>query len=297
MIVVTTPTGAIGSQVLQGLLDRDAPVRVIVRDPSRLPLQAQGRVEVVQGSHGDSEVVNRAFEGADAVFWLVPPDYRTDSVEASYVDFTRPACEAFTSQGVERVVVVSVLGRGSALADNAGVVTASLAMRDLIAKTGVDYRSLALPSFMSNLLTQVGAIQSQSTFFDVVTGDRKLPTVATRDIAAAAVELLLDDSWNGQDDVVVLGPEDLSCNDMALIMSEVLERPIRYQQVPGEAFKAELLGHGMSEAMAQGLLDMRQAKDKGLDDVEQRTPGSTSPTSFRQWCEEVLKPAVLGQSV
>jgi hypothetical protein len=36
------------------------------------------------------------------------------------------------------------------------------------------------------------------------------------------------------------------------------------------------------------------AKDKGLDNVELRTAENTTPTSFRQWCEEVLKPAVLG---
>jgi uncharacterized protein YbjT (DUF2867 family) len=293
MIVVTTPTGSIGSQVLQGLLDRDAPVRVIARDPSSLGAHVQGRVEVVQGSHGDSDVVTRAFAGADTVFWLVPPDYRTHSVEASYVEFTRPASEAFISQGVQRVVVVSALGRGSASAGSAGLVTASLAMHDLIANTGVDYRALAMPSFMTNLLTQVEPIKRQGMFFDVLSADRKLPTVATRDIAAAAVELLLDDSWNGQDDVPVLGPEDLSCNDMAQIMSEVLERPVRYQQIPGEAFKAELLRNGMSEAMAQGLLDMRLAKDNGLDNVQPRTPRSTTPTSFRQWCEEVLKPAIL----
>jgi uncharacterized protein YbjT (DUF2867 family) len=293
MIVVTTPTGSIGSQVLQGLLDRDAPVRVIARDPSSLGAHVQGRVEVVQGSHGDSDVVTRAFAGADTVFWLVPPDYRTHSIEASYVEFTRPASEAFISQGVQRVVVVSALGRGSASAGTAGLMTASLAMHDLIANTGVDYRALAMPSFMTNLLTQVEPIKRQGMFFDVLSADRKLPTVATRDIAAAAVELLLDDSWNGQDDVPVLGPEDLSCNDMAQIMSEVLERPVRYQQIPGEAFKADLLRNGMSEAMAQGLLDMRLAKDNGLDNVQPRTPRSTTPTSFRQWCEEVLKPAIL----
>jgi uncharacterized protein YbjT (DUF2867 family) len=293
MIVVTTPTGTIGSQVLQGLLDRDAPVRVIVRDPSRLPSHVQERVDVVQGSHGAPAVVDRAFVGADTVFWLVPPNYRTHSIDASYVDFTRPACEAFTSQGVERVVAVCALGRASALADNAGLVTSSLAMRDLIAKTGVDLRALALPSFMENLLTQVGVIKNQGMFFDVLSGDRKLPTCATRDIAAVAVELLLDHSWTGQDDVAVLGPEDLSCDDVARILSEVLERPIRYQQIPGEAFKAGLSESGMSEAMAQGLLDMRQAKDKGLDNIEPRTPRTTTPTSFRQWCEDVLKPAVM----
>lgn len=49
----------------------------------------------------------------------------------------------------------------------------------------------------------------------------------------------------------------------------------------------------MSDAMAQGMLDMMVAKNEGLDNAEPRTPQSTTPTSFRQWCEEVLKPAVL----
>ena len=293
MIVVTTPTGNIGAGVLQCLLERDAPVRVIVRDPSRLPSHVQGRVEIVQGSHGEPDVLARAFSGAKTVFWLVPPDYRSSSVLSSYVDFTRPAAEAFISQGVERVVAVSVLGRGSPLAANAGVLTASLAMCDLIAKSGVGLRALALPSFMSNFLGQAAAIKNQGAFFDMVSGDRKFPTIATRDIEAAAVDLLLDDSWTGQSDVPLRGPEDLSYNEMAGILSEVLERPIRYQQVPGEAFKAGLVANGLSEAMAQGVFDMRRAKDEGMDDFEPRTPQSTTPTSFRQWATEVLKPAVL----
>ena len=125
------------------------------------------------------------------------------------------------------------------------------------------------------------------------TGDRKVPTCATRDIAAVAARLLLDPSWSGQASVPVLGPEDLSGDDMAQIMSEVLGKPVRFQQVPVEGFRAMLTGHGMSEAMAQGMVDMMVAKNEGLDNAEPRTPQSTTPTSFRQWCEEVLKPAIL----
>jgi uncharacterized protein YbjT (DUF2867 family) len=146
---------------------------------------------------------------------------------------------------------------------------------------------------MDNLLNQVGAIKSQGLFFSPIAGDRKLLTCATRDIAAVAARLLLDHSWSGQDSVPVLGPEDLSFNDMAQIVSEVLGKPVRFQQIPGEAFKATLTEHGMSEAMAQGMLDMMVAKNEGLDNAEPRTPQATTPTSFRQWCEEVLKPAVL----
>jgi uncharacterized protein YbjT (DUF2867 family) len=293
MIVVTTPTGAIGHQVLENVLGSGEPIRVIVRDPSRLPAHVRERVAVVPGSHGDLEVVSQAFEGADAVFWLVPPDRQAESVEAAYVDFTRPACDAFKNQGVSRVVGVSALGRGTALAGSAGLVSGSLAMDDLIASTRVSYRALTLPSFMDNILGQVEAIKSQGMFFSPVRGDRKLPTCATRDIAAVAARLLLDHSWSGPGSVPVLGPEDLSFDNMAQIMSEVLGRPVRFQQIPSEALKARLIEHGTSEAMAQGMVDMLVAKNEGLDNAEPRTPQSTTPTSFRQWCEEVLKPAVL----
>ena len=55
-------------------------------------------------------------------------------------------------------------------------------------------------------------------FFSPIAGDRKLPAVATRDIAAVAAGLLSDPSWRGQSHVAVLGPEDLSFDDMARIL-------------------------------------------------------------------------------
>jgi uncharacterized protein YbjT (DUF2867 family) len=100
MIVVTAPTGQIGQKVLASLLDGDQPVRVIVRDPARLTPQARERAEVVTGSHGDPGVLTAAFTGADAVLWLVPPNPGADNIHDHYLDFTRPACEAFTAQGV-----------------------------------------------------------------------------------------------------------------------------------------------------------------------------------------------------
>ena len=50
MIVITTPTGAIGNQVLEQTLRSGEPIRVIVRDPSRIQSQTRKRVEVVRKS-------------------------------------------------------------------------------------------------------------------------------------------------------------------------------------------------------------------------------------------------------
>ena len=297
MIVITTPTGDIGRQVLAILLS-GAPssgekLRVIVRDPARLPGPARDRVDVVAGSHGDADVVDRAFAGADAVFWVVPPDVHAPSLGAAFSGFTRAAAQAFTAHGVGHVVGVSALGRGTPVAGRAGLVTASLAMDDLIASTGVAYRALANPSFMDNLLRQVRSIRDQGVFTGTTAAGRKGPAAATRDIAAAAARLLVDRSWTGAGSVPVLGPGDLSPQDMAGIMTEVLGTPVRYQRQSLADFGAALAGHGIGDAFVQGMVDMARAKDEGLDDGVPRTAQTASPTTFRQWCEEVLKPAVL----
>ncbi len=53
--------------------------------------------------------------------------------------------------------------------------------------------------------------------------------------------------------------------------------------------------YGIAEAWAHsGIVDMRAAQsDQGLDDGEPHMSQSTSPTSARQSCEEVLMPSVL----
>lgn len=291
MIVTTTPTGNIGSQVVDRLLDANEQVRVIVRDPSRLRPTVRDRVEVVPGAHDDPEVVNKAFAGADAVFWLVPADRRASSAHAAYVDFARPAVEAFAEHGVGHVVGISALGRGLPVAGHAGYVTATLAMDDLIASQGVNYRAVTNPAFMDNTLRSVRAIKTEGRFGSPVAGDRKMPTVATRDIAATAAGLLLDRDWTGFAEVPLLGPEDLSFNEMAEIISDTLGIPVSYEQTRADSLKDDLIAYGWSEPMAQGMIDMLLAGNNGLNEGVTRTPRNTTPTTFRQWCQDVLKPA------
>ncbi|NTZ04958.1 NmrA family NAD(P)-binding protein [Burkholderia metallica] len=292
MIVVTAPTGLIGQKVLARLLDADAKVRLIVRDPSKLTAEVRERVEIVQGSHSDAEVVNRAFEGAETVFWLVAAGPREESLEAAFVDFTRPGAKAMKTHGIKRVVNISGLGRDTSFADKAGHATASHAKDDLIAETGVALRTLTMPSFMDNIAQQAGPIKEHGMFFSPIDGDLELPFCSTRDIAAVAARWLLDDSWTGQEDVAVLGPENISFNRMAQIMSDVLGKSVRFQQTSFDAFKEQLQQHGFNEPMAQGLTDLMYAKNHGLDLGVERTDANTTPTTFRQWCDDVLVPTL-----
>ncbi|MFC1431708.1 NAD(P)H-binding protein [Streptacidiphilus sp. N1-3] len=292
MIVITAPTGQIGHQVLDTLVAEGRPVRVIARDPSRLAQGTRERVEVVPGSHNDPAVLAEAFAGADSLLWLVPPNPGAGDIHEHYLDFTRPAADAVKAQGVKRIVGITSLGRG--YGRHAGLLSPAFAMDELIEGTGAHYRALAMPYFMENLLNQVQAIRTTGTFFLPNAADRPLATVATRDIAAAAAGLLLDETWTGQESVPVIGPDALSPEGMAQVLSEVLERPVCFQQVEDQAYRATMLQYGMTGAWAQGLVDMATAQNDGIYDAEHKSLAAPAPTGFRQWCEEVLKPAVLG---
>lgn len=288
MIVVTAPTGRIGRLLLDLLLDAGEDVRVIVRDPARLPETVRGRVETVRGSHADAEVVARAFAGADRVFWLVPPDFSAADVRRYYADFTAAACDAIERRGVERVVAVSSLGRG--FPGPTGHLAAAHAMEGMLESTGARFRALQMPFFMENLLGQTASIGAGE--FRLTSGaDRTLALCAVRDIAAAAAGLLLDGTWDGQDGVPVLAPGDLTPVDMARTMAEVLGRPVRYRETGLAEYRAALLRNGAAEGTAQAVIDMADAQNRGIYDVGPEV--KRSPTSFRRWCEDVLRPAVL----
>ena len=289
MIVVTTPTGNIASKVVTGLLEAGEMVRVIVRDPAKLTVEVRSKVEVVVGSHDDDGVMLAALEGAESLFLLAPPSFTTTDPLEQYMSFTRAAAKAMKARGVTRVVTVSGMGRDAGM--DAGVVSSSFAKDELLERSGFDVRVLWCPGFMDNTLRNLPTLKQQGMIFGPSLAERKIPQVATRDIATSGVRLLMDRTWTGQGGLALLGPEDLSPNEMAAIVGEVLGKPIRYQEVPRDAYKAQMMQHGASEEMAEGLMVMFDAKNNGLDNKEPRTKENTTPTSFKQWCEEVLKPA------
>ena len=150
MLVITTPTGQIGKQVLALLLDHHDPIRVIVRDPIRLDAGVRSRVEIVQGSHDDPAVLSRALDGADGLFWLVPPGFGDTNMEERYLGFTRPVADAIRRRGVPHVVGVSSAGHD--WPTRAGVLSAAFAMDAEIERAGTAYRALSMPFYMENLL-------------------------------------------------------------------------------------------------------------------------------------------------
>lgn len=290
MIVITAPTGQIGSAVLGRLLKGEDPIRVIVRDPSRLDAFGRGRVQVIQGSHQDPAVLDDALTGADSLFWLVPPSVAAATAEEHYLGFARPAAEAIRRHDVARVVAVSSAGHG--WPTRAGVLSAAFAMDDEIEKAGVAYRALSMPFFMENLLRQLSAIRDHGAFSLAYSAARPLASVAIRDIVVIAAALLADRSWDGQENVPVFGPDRLNPNETAAVLSDVLGRNVAFRQQSLADVEAALMRRGASEGVVRDVTEATVALNDGIYDADQAA-STPCPTDFRTWCCDVMRPAAL----
>jgi uncharacterized protein YbjT (DUF2867 family) len=288
MIVITTPSGQIGSKLVARLLADERPVRVIARDAAKLDARVRERVEIVEGSHDDPTVLDQALHGAEALFWLVPTDPRAPRAEAYYLAFARAGAEAIRRHGVGHVVGVTSAGHG--WSKPAGLLSAAFAMDAEIERSGAAYRALSMPFYMENLDRNLDAIREQGVFSLPYAPDRPLAMIATRDIAQIAATLLTDCSWTGQEDLPVFGPDRLTPAEMAEVMSDVLGRPVAYHQTSHEDSVSGMAARGASEQTIRDMTEMHDAQNEGLYEADWAAATPTA-TDFRTWFAQVLRPA------
>ncbi|PKI91649.1 hypothetical protein CW368_06985 [Actinomycetales bacterium SN12] len=289
MIVVTTPTGQIGRSIVDRLLEEGSAVRVIVRDAAHLDERVREQADVVEGSHADPAVLDRALADTEALFWLVPPNPAAPSAEKHYLEFAQAGASAIRRRGVGHVVAVTSAGHG--WPKPAGLLSAAFAMDAELRASGAAYRAVSLPFYMENLAGQADAIARTGTLSLTFAADRPLAMIATRDIAAHAAGLLIDRSWTGQQDVPVFSPDRLSPIEIARVIGEELGHAVAYRRIAMEDFAAMLRGRGASEQAVRDTVEMFASQNEGIYDADW-AEAATAPTDFRTWCREVLVPDV-----
>ena len=62
------------------------------------------------------------------------------------------------------------------------------------------------------------------------------------------------------------GPDSISISDIAELLSKVLEKEVKYVDVPPEAAKEAMLGMGIPEWITDGIIELAGALSEGLGD-------------------------------
>jgi len=286
-IVITTPTGNIGSHTLKRLLNAGADVSVIVRRPEKLSDSIRSRVKVHQGSLTDAALVTKAFRGARAVLWITPPDLTQPDVVEYHNEMGRVAATAIKENKVLYVVNISSAG---AHLDNAGPISGLGEIERRLNEVAENVVHLRPGFFMENFLMQLESIKNDGAVYDLIPGDIPYPMIATQDIGAVAAELLRETKFSGQNIRGLHGPAHLTYVEAAKTLSDSLGKPVKLYQITADQAYQAFIGMGATSGFANGLVEMYQALARPGALTEERTPQTTTPTTLREWSDTVLRP-------
>ncbi|MBJ6764067.1 NAD(P)H-binding protein [Myxococcaceae bacterium JPH2] len=288
--VVNTPNGNIGRPLVQRLLHAGKRVTLISRKAEKVADLVKAGARVVEGSMEDRAVLDAAFQGATALFWLNPPPSRPDYVSWSE-GVAREAARAAKAHGIGRVVVLSSVGAQNG--PGLGPVSSLLPVEKAFEAELPNVYALRAGFFMENLLHDVTAIARSGSLFTLMPPDQKFPMVAVADIAAKAAEVLLDATWTGHRQGGAQGPVHLSFPEAADILAEALGRPVKYVRIPADGMRQGLLGAGAPAWLAEAMVELYVGAGEGrLDAAEPRSKDTTTPTPLAQFARTVLLPAV-----
>jgi uncharacterized protein YbjT (DUF2867 family) len=288
MITVMGATGNTGGAVARRLLDAGEHVRVLGRSHDRLAGLAAAGARAVVGDATDPEYLTAAFRGADAVYTLLPVDVRQPDFHAHQARLREAIVAAIAAAGVPHVVALSAVGAD--LRSGTGFIASLHAqearLRDLPAS---DVLLLRPGSFYDNFHAQLDVIAAEGVMADSVAPDVPLPMVAARDVAAVAAAALVARDWHGVSVHEVLGPRDLTHEEVARIVGRSIGRPdLAYVQVPYDDMEAMLTAAGFSPDAAHHQVEMTRAFNEGRVAASGlRTPADAAATRFEDFAAEL----------
>lgn len=223
------------------------------------------------------ETLRAAFQGCGRLFLAAPNVSNQTELELNAVGAAKAA-------GVRHIVKLSVLGADDAYS----LARVHRPAEEAIETSGAAWTFLRPNGFMQNTVTFMGpSIRAEGAFYSA-TGRAKMSHVDVRDIAAVAVKALTAPGHEGKI-YTLTGPEALTYDEMADELSQVLGREIRHIDLPPEDLKGAMLAGGVSEEIADLLLDLERYYREGrpsrvTDDVKQVT--GRDPRRFAEYARE-----------
>jgi uncharacterized protein YbjT (DUF2867 family) len=257
--VVTGSTGRIGGRVARRLAERGLPQKLLVRSPERAP-RLTGAV-AVRGEYADRNAVLDALAGTRTLF-MVSASESADRL-AQHKAFVDAAVEA----GVRHLVYLSFYGA-------APDATFTLARDHFhterhIRASGLAYtflRDNLYAEFVPDLVGEDGAIRGPA-------GSGRAAFVAQDDIADAAAAVLSRPDDHAGVTYDLTGPESLSLDDAAAVLSERLGRAVTYRQETVEEAYASRAAYGAPDWQLDAWVSTYTAIASGeLDGVSDAVP-------------------------
>lgn len=277
-IAVTGATGHIGKAVVLKLREAGHDVRKVSRS-SGVPAD-------------DLAGLTNAFSGADAVFLMIPPDFKAASLRKRSDELGSKLATAAKASGARRVVFLSSLN--AHLRENTGPILGLHDMEERLNALDIPELVHLRPAyFMENHLGGIGSISSHGHYATALRPDISIPMIATLDIAAKAAELLTEEPFRQPRVRELLGPRNYTMTETARILGAAIGKPgLKYVQLSYDEARQSMLDSGLTGGYADAMIELsRHMNESLIQGTEARSPLNTTPTTLEHFARIVFRSA------
>ena len=261
--VITGGAGNISNLLTGELLEAGNDVTVIGRSAGNLKsLTAKGATAAV-GSLEDEAFVTAAFNGADAVYLMIPPNFAAGSLREYQNKVADIYVNALRENDTKYAVVLSSIG--AHMGNGAGPIDGlSDLEKKLYGLTNLNVKNLRPSYFMMNFFGMVPMIKGMNIMGSNFGGNgRKLVLTHTTDIAAAAAEELLALNFIGQT-FRYIASDEKTPEEITTILSNAIGKPgIPWVVFSDEQALAGMLQAGLPQTIAEAYTEMGKALREG----------------------------------
>jgi uncharacterized protein YbjT (DUF2867 family) len=243
-VLVTGATGNTGSLLVPKLLRENVDVRIFVRDEAKAkPLKDLG-AEVVTGDLDEPATILPAVKNVDKIY-LLTWNGETQLQQAENV------INAAKYEGVPYIVRHSMWGPAKSR-----IVKQGYKIDEIIKSSGIQWTILKPTFYMQNTMMAAQTIASDGViYWDMKDG--KLGMIDVRDIADSAFAVITGEGHEKKS-YILTGPEAIFFHDVAKTFSKILDKEVKYVNVPGEASLQSMTGMGMPEWIAKGYVELSE---------------------------------------
>lgn len=264
MYIVSGATGQTGSAVAKNLLEKNLPVRAIVRNREKAAELERLGAQIAVADLQNADELTEALKGGTVLYLMNPPNYFSEDLFAETEKVIRAFQTAIENSALEKIVALSSFG--GHLAEKTGNILTAHKLETAFSDLKIPVTFVRAGSFMENWNSVLPTAKSEGvlpSFFQPL--DRKIPQVAAADIGRVAA-FAMQEKTTGVE-IKELAGFYLSPNDVAEAVGKVAGREVKAVHVPEEKW-ADVLKTFNSPKNADSLAEMYRGINSGYIEFE-----------------------------
>jgi uncharacterized protein YbjT (DUF2867 family) len=295
MYVITGATGNTGAPLVQELLRHGHQVRALGRRPERLQPLVELGAEPMTGELEDAAFVEKAFEGADAVYAMIPPKFHAEDFRGYQRLVGQNLAESVRKNGVGHVVTLSSCG--AHLGDGGGVVDGLYDLEAAFNHLDAHVLHLRPTFFMENFLGMAGLAATQGIIGFAAVADRPFHFVATDDIASSAASHLHHKDFEGKSVQYLMGERSMTFPEAVGHLGQAVGKSLQYVSFPYQDAENAMIQMGASKDLAAKYTEFSKALNAGR--INEKAPldeTTRTPTPIETFARKKFLPAFQAQA-